>query len=78
MVRLATVFRIARGSFNWVERTPNERMAKLRRFVVEQLGRESGPESEVEVPTTADARLLVARAHGFETWTRLVEETERT
>jgi len=78
MRRLAAVFRIARGSFNWAQRTPKERMAKLRRFVVEQSGKQSGPESEREVPAPADARLLVARAYGFETWTRLVEETERT
>jgi ankyrin repeat protein len=78
MGRLAAVFRIARGSFNWTQRTPMERMAKLRRFVVEQLGGQSGPESERDVPIASDARLLVARAHGFETWTRLIEETERT
>jgi ankyrin repeat protein len=77
MRRLADVFRIARGSFNWAHRTPQERIAKLRRFVAEQLGRRSGPESEREVPVPADARLLVARAHGFDSWTRLVEGTER-
>ena len=69
MGRLAAVFRIARGSFNWAQRTPKERTAKLRRFVVEQLGRQYGSESGREVPVPDDARLLVARAHGFDIWT---------
>jgi ankyrin repeat protein len=78
MRRLAAVFRIARASCNWTERTPDERMAKLRRFVVEQLGRQPAPAPEREVPTLADAHLLVARGYGFESWTRLVEATVRT
>jgi ankyrin repeat protein len=73
MRRLAAVFRIARESFNWAQRTREERLAKLRRFIVEQLGRQPGPDDEREVPTLADARLLVARAHGFENWSNLVE-----
>lgn len=74
MRRVAGVFRVARSSFNWDHRTSKERQARLRRFVGEQLGKPGGDELQKWAPTAADARLFVARAHGYENWTQLTEE----
>jgi hypothetical protein len=52
-------------------------VARLRRFLGEQLGKRGGPELEKDVPTVEEAQLFVARAHGYESWTQLAEETEK-
>jgi RNA polymerase sigma factor (sigma-70 family) len=78
MRRVAGIFGVARSSFNWDRRTSKERQARLRRFVGERLGKPGGDELQKWVATAADARLFVARAHGYESWTQLTEEKETT
>jgi ankyrin repeat protein len=73
--RVASTFRVARPSFHWQHKSHTARVARLRRFLGEQLGKRAGPELEQDVPTVQEAQLFVARAHGYETWTQLAEET---
>lgn len=75
--RVASTFRVARPSFNWDHQTHAARVARLRRFVGEQLDKRGGPELEKDVPTIEEARLFVARAHGYQSWTQLAEETDK-
>lgn len=53
-----------------------ERVARLRRFVRERLGRPSESENESDTLAFADARLIVAPAHGFGSWAELAKHTE--
>jgi hypothetical protein len=54
------------------------RIARLRGFVQERLGRTSETDRVPEVLDPADARLLIARAEGFGSWAELVEQTQVT
>jgi uncharacterized protein len=59
------------------DRPPREvQVARLRRGVQERLGRRSGAEDESATLDPADARLLVARSHGFESWEQLAKHIE--
>jgi hypothetical protein len=86
LARVADLFGIERG-LGWDRPPPEERIRRLRRHVRERLGAprqteggmaEGGgraPAQEAGSPddlSRDEARLLVARAHGFEDWARLV------
>jgi hypothetical protein len=73
--RVASTFRVARPSFHGDHKSHAARVARLRRFLGEQLGKRGGPELEKHVPAVEEAQLFVARAHGYETWTQLTEDT---
>ena len=75
--RVASTFRVARPSFNWDHQTHAARVARLRRFLGEQLDKRGGPELEKDVPTADESRLFVARAHGYKSWRDLIEETDK-
>jgi hypothetical protein len=69
------LFQIER-QLTWDRPAQPERIARLRRFVRERLGRRSDDDSESESLALADARLLVARSHGFESWEHLMKNTQ--
>jgi hypothetical protein len=57
-----------------LDRTPNRE--GLREYVRRRLGLPAGGENESADLAPADAQLLVARAHGFESWLQLRKHTE--
>ncbi len=73
--RVVELFQIKRP-LNWDLPPLPERIARLRRFVRERLGRRSDSEDESGTLELADAQLLVARAHGFESWEHLMKQYE--
>lgn len=75
--RVASTFRVARPSFHWDHKSHAARVAGLRRFLGEQLGKRGSPELEKEVATVEETQLFVARAHGYESWTQLVDNVEK-
>jgi RNA polymerase sigma factor (sigma-70 family) len=59
------------------DRPPREvQIARLRCGVQERLGRRSVAEDEIATLELADAQLLVARSHGFESWAQLAKHTK--
>lgn len=50
---------------------------ELRRTMRQRLGKPSALENAVDILTPDDAQLLIARAHGFESWPSLVKYSER-
>jgi hypothetical protein len=71
--RIAEHFNVVRR-LTWDRPSPAVRVARLRRFVAERLGTESGAATEETSPTLEAARLLIARSEGFESWPHLVKE----
>jgi ankyrin repeat protein len=74
-LRVLDLFQIKRP-LTWDRPPLHERLARFRRFVRERLDRRSESGNESDTLTLADARLLVARAHGFESWAELTKHTE--
>ena len=74
-LRVLDLFQIKRP-LTWDRPPLHERIARLRRFVRERLGRRSESENESDTLALADARLIVARAHGFESWAELAKHIE--
>ncbi|MCI0391099.1 MAG: sigma-70 family RNA polymerase sigma factor [Acidobacteria bacterium] len=70
--RVLDLFQIKRP-LTWDLPPLPERIARLRRYVRERLGRRSDSENESDTLAFADAQLLVARSHGFESWAQLVK-----
>lgn len=59
------------------DRPPHpERLARFRRFVLERLGRREDGKGR-EALALADAQLLIARAHGFDSWSQLMADHKR-
>jgi RNA polymerase sigma factor (sigma-70 family) len=73
--RVLDLFQIKRP-LTWDRPPLHERIARLRRFVRERLGRRSDSENEGDTLALADAQLIVARAHGFESWAELAKHIE--
>jgi RNA polymerase sigma factor (sigma-70 family) len=74
-LRVLDLFQIKRPP-NWDRFPLNERITRFRRFVRERLGRRSESENESDTLALVDARLIVARAHGFESWAELAKHIE--
>jgi hypothetical protein len=60
----------------WDQPPREVQVARLRRGVQERLGRRSGPEDESATLDLADARFLVARSLGFESWDQLAKHID--
>jgi len=73
--RVIEFFQIER-KLTWDRPPRAERVARLRRYVRERLGTRSVGESETETLAPADAQLLIARSHGFESWSHLLKHIE--
>ena len=73
--RVLDLFQIKRP-LTWDLPPLHERIARFRRFVRERLGRRSDSENESDSLDLADARLMVARAHGVESWAELAKHIE--
>jgi hypothetical protein len=69
-----TVFRIASGSFKWIDATGERVWPRLRRYVRERLGTRAPADAESATLALTEAQLLIAREHGFENWNQRVEE----
>jgi RNA polymerase sigma factor (sigma-70 family) len=65
-------FRIERP-LTWDQPSRSERVARLRRHAREHLGGPPNTGSEAEPLTLAEARGLIARSEGFESWPELVK-----
>jgi RNA polymerase sigma factor (sigma-70 family) len=74
-LRVLELFQI-KPPLNWDRHPLHERITRFRRFVQERLGRRSESENESDTLALADARLIVARAHGFDSWAELAKHTE--
>ncbi len=73
--RIIDLFQINRP-LNWDLPPLPERIARFRRFVRERLGRRSDSENESDSLPLDDARLMAARANGFESWSELAKHLE--
>jgi hypothetical protein len=76
MTRVVTFLGIERP-MTWDRPAPAERVARLRRFLRERWGIRSDPDPESGSLALADARLVVARVHGFEGWIELTKSRTR-
>lgn len=74
--RVIDLFQIERP-LTWDRPPPPERVARLRRFARERLGGRSDSENERDALTLANAELLVARSHGYESWAQLVKQIKK-
>ena len=63
-------------ALGWDQPSPAVRAERLRRFARERLGQRPDAENENDTLTLADAQLLVARAHGYENWDKLVKDIQ--
>lgn len=71
--RIVSLFGIERP-LTWDRPPLTERIARLRRFVRDRLEMKSEKPTESEALALDDARLLIARVHGFESWPQLVTQ----
>jgi len=74
-LRVLDLFQIKRP-LTWDRPSLPERITRLRRFVRERLGRRPDSENESDTLALADARFMVARAYGFESWAELSKHIE--
>jgi hypothetical protein len=76
MRRIADDFHIERP-LTWDNPPHAVRMARLRRFVRERSGGlPAAEEPEADILPLSDARLLIARSHGFANWPDLVQHAD--
>ena len=74
--RIIHFFQIERPLM-WDRAPLDERVRRLRRMVREQLGAGSEVNVDDETLDLDDARILIARAAGFESWDQLLKQNER-
>jgi RNA polymerase sigma factor (sigma-70 family) len=70
--RIAEHFRVER-QLNWDRPPLSEQVARLRRGVRERLNKTVPIEGDDDTLDLVDARFLIARSEGFESWAQLVE-----
>ena len=72
--RVIDVLQAARP-LTWDRPPVSEQIARLRRFVRERLGGQHKEEGDDTLPLD-DAKLLIARAHGYEDWKDLEKDVD--
>ena len=76
MRRVIEHFQLQRP-LTWDQPSREVQVARLRRGVQERLGRRSGAEGESATLDLADARFLIARSLGFESWEELAKHVDK-
>jgi hypothetical protein len=72
--RVVGHFQIQRP-MNWDRAAKPVRLDRFRRYVRDRLGRRGAVQAETGTLALADAQVLIARSHGFESWLQLMEHT---
>src|SRR5262245_15325750 len=72
--RIAEHFNLLR-QLSWDLPPPAARIARLRRHILERIGTRPTAATEDAPLPLDDARLLIARSEGFESWPELVKHT---